>query len=213
MKKLLSILLALAAILCFAGCESSQSQGGINDGGNTDDSTSSNQSLPQTNDMKLEYEELFRKLYPEVDNIPLNEETATKVVYAMNNGNVVFTVADTEVVYTNLDDNGFKIGVFWGNNPALTTQEKRILVRSGYFSVASMTLQEQYAAILAVLTEEEKELAPDFDVLESNKVLVETKVSGAQIYEYSTPKIKIKIEISGSYGKQTSRTVVCDIYN
>lgn len=213
MKKVFTIFLALCLLLCIVSCSVS------NDITSDHQETDTNNTVPQINNAPVkehsnrdEYDQIFRNLYPKISELELNEKTATETIYTLNNGRIVYTVNETSVVYTNLDDNGFKIGIFWGADPALKSQEKRILVRSGYFSVASMTLEEQYNAILSVLTDEEKRIAPSYDEFNNNKILINKSSSGGENYEYTNQNMTIKIEISGSYGKQTSRTVVCDIY-
>ena len=213
MKKVFTIILTLCLLLCTVSCSVSD------DMASGYQETDTNNTVPQINDEPVkepsytdEYDQIFRKIYPKISELDLNEKTATETIYTLNKGRIVYTVNETSVVFTNLDDNGFKIGVFWGADPALKSQEKRILVRSGYFSVASMSLEEQYNSILALLTDEEKAIAPSYDEFNNNKVLVNKSSSGGENYEYTNQNMTIKIEISGSYGKQTSRTLVYDIY-
>ncbi len=75
-----------------------------------------------------------------------------------------------------------------------------------------MSLEKQYNSLLALLTDEEKGIAPSYDEFNNNKVLVDKSASGGENYEYTYQNMTIEIQISGSYGKQTSRTLVCDIY-
>lgn len=213
MKKVFMIFLALYLLLCTVSCSVSD------DMTNSRQETDINNTVPQMNNEQVKepsnidkYDQLFRKLYPKISELELNEKTAAETIYTLNNGRIVYNVSETAVVYTNLDDNGFKIGVFWGADPALDAQEKRILVRSGFFSVASMSLEEQYNSLLALLTDEEKGIAPSYDEFNNNKVLVDKLASGGEKYEYTYQNMTIEFHISGSYGKQTSHTLVCDIY-
>ena len=212
MKKTIVISMLLF-LLILSGCsESEYGQTNILPSGNN-----TTQELQELDDSEIEnsddYDKKFRAAYTGISELNLNEKTETKTVYTLDNGNVVYSIDKTSVVYTNLHDNGFKIGVFWGSDPCITTQKKRILVRSGYFSVASMSLEEQFKAILYMMTDKEKQTAPSYEELNANRRLVEKKPSGGEIYEYNCNSMIFKIEISASNGEHTSRTLVCDILN
>ncbi len=219
MKKSIAFIFAIIMIFGIVGCTGDdttnnvqQNESSTIDQNNSISDVDNSSLIDDNNETKEFYENLFRNKYPKISELILQESIReNETVYTLNQGNIMFKITDTSVVYLNMEDNGFKAGAFFGEDPALTTQKKRLLVRDGFSSLPKMSLQEQYEIVISLLTEEEKIKAPSFEEFNNNLTLRKSGVGGRYL-QYNNNELVIEIEESLKNGAIDARTIYYDVY-
>lgn len=164
---------------------------------------------------KNAYKEIFLKKYSEIKNLPLKYKNDINIQYSNDNGNITFTIKDTSIEYLNVNKNWFKVGMYFENDPVLTTQNRRILVRSGFSTYPDISLEKQYEEIIYLIMQMEvvdKSFIPSYSDFQRN-IKLTSKPFGGNHYEYvPNDKVKFIVEESVKNGQVVDRTIFCDVF-